>query len=110
MRSYWVVSPNVRNNESTVSAWRRASVLGRAAFMGYKSGDHPIGDRFVHGIKPGDVILIARRHRFEAEVVGFGVAEGMVKRAIKNVRAPQGFGAARKLSPFIPMSRVPAGI
>jgi hypothetical protein len=33
-RSYWVVSPNVRNDEDTVDAWRRVSVRSQAAFMG----------------------------------------------------------------------------
>src|SRR5688572_13678087 len=34
-RSYWVVSPNVKNNERTVSDWRQASVREHAAFMGW---------------------------------------------------------------------------
>jgi hypothetical protein len=110
MRNYWVVSPNVRNNAATVSAWRQASVLARAAFMGWKPSDHEIGTRFVERIVPGDVILIARRHRFEPEIVGLGVAKGKAKRQIKNVSTPESFGTARRLSPFIPVSRAPEGV
>lgn len=110
MKSYWVVSPNVNNNEATVSAWRQASVLGCAAFMGWKPGEHQIGDRFVHQIVPGDVILIARRHHLQAEIVGFGVVKGNAKRSIRGVATPEGFGAVRKLSQFTPISRTPAGI
>ena len=110
MRSYWVVSPNVRYNESTVSDWRRASVLGHAAFMGWTPGDHQIGDRFAHEIAPGDVVLIARRHRFEPEIVGFGIVRGEAQRSIKSLKTPQSFGAMRKLSPFVPISRVPTRV
>lgn len=110
MRNYWVVSPNVRNNEATVSAWRRASVLGHAAFMGWKPGDHEVGTRFVEKIEPGDVILIARRHHFEPEIVGFGIASGNVRRILKAVSTPQSFGTARRLSPFVPVSRAPKGV
>jgi hypothetical protein len=109
-RSYWVVSPNVRNNESTVSAWRNASVLGRAAFMGYKPADHSIGHRFANQIEPGDVVLIARRHNFEAEIVGLGVVKGKARKSSVGVKAPQGFGTCRKLSHFVPVSRPPSGI
>jgi hypothetical protein len=110
MRSYWIVSPNVRYNESTVSDWRRASVLGRAAFMGWKPGDNHIGDRFAHEIVPGDVILIARRHDFEPEIVGLGIVKGEAQRTIKGVKTPQSFGAVRRLSPFVPISRAPTRV
>lgn len=110
MRNYWVVSPNVRNNEATVSAWRQASVLGRAAFMGWKPSDHEIGTRFVEKIQPGDVILIARRHHFEPEIVGFGIARGNARRSLNAVRTPQSFGTVRRLSPFVPVSRAPKGV
>jgi hypothetical protein len=110
MRNYWVVSPNVRNTEATVSAWRQAVVAGRVAFMGWPPGEHKIGDRFVDEIERGDVILIARRHRSRPEIVGFGIVSGKAKTSIKGVNTPQGFGSARKLSPFIPMSGTPARI
>jgi hypothetical protein len=110
MRSYWIVSPNVRYNESMVSDWRRASILGRAAFMGWKPGDHPIGDRFANEIVPGDVILIARRHHWAPEIVGFGVVKGQAKRTVKTVKTPQSFGSMRRLSPFFATNHAPARI
>jgi|GEM_PF-1502456 len=112
--AYWVVSPNVRNNEATVQAWRRASVIGRAAFMGWHPNDighGGIGPAFAgktkRGIKPGDVILIARRHRFKPEIVGFGTVHGESAEHIRGVKTPESFGSLRRLSPFIPWTGLP---
>ena len=87
-RRYWVVSPNVGNDETTVSEWRQASVTRHAAFMGYDSRDKghgASGHKFAHSVKPGDIILIARRHRSEPEIVGFGVVRGNFQRSLKGV-------------------------
>ena len=112
--AYWVVSPNVRNNEVTVQAWRRASVVGRAAFMGWDPNDMGhggIGPAFAgktkRGINPGDVILIARRHRFKPEIVGFGTVHGEFAERIRGVKTPETFGSLRRLSPFIPWTGLP---
>jgi hypothetical protein len=109
-KSYWVVSPNVRMNEATVGEWRQASVTAHAAFMGYQPTDRghgQIGPTFAgrtkRGIKSGDIILIARRHRFEPEVVGFGVVHGKFEKRI-GVKTPESFGSLRRLRPFIPWS------
>lgn len=113
-RSYWVVSPNIRNNEKTVGAWRQASVLGHAAFMGYgpyaddykKTGAKFAGtlDSKESQIKPGDLILIARRHNHRPQIVGFGVVDGSYKRSIEGLKTPESFGSLRRLSPFVPLS------
>jgi hypothetical protein len=108
MRSYWLVSPNVKNHNPTVSDWKRASVRGRAAFMGYGPGDNQIGRRFVHEIKPGDIILIARRHKWAPEIVGFGIVKGGAKQTTKVVKTPEHFGAMRRLSPFVATSKAPS--
>jgi hypothetical protein len=117
-RSYWVVSPNVRNNEDTVDAWRRASVSAGAAFMGYypNDSDHgKIGTKFAgrtkKGIKSGDVILIARRHDLEPEIVGFGIVRGDFMKRIACLKTPDTFGSLRRLRPFIAWSGLPpAGV
>jgi hypothetical protein len=105
-RRYWVVSPNVNYNEKTVSAWGRASVLGRAAFMGWGPNHKRIGDKFAHKIASGDVILIARRHKFSAQLVGFGVVLDDYKTRIKGVEIPEGgsFGSLRNLAPFVDLT------
>jgi len=114
--NYWVVSPNVRDDEGTVEDWRAASVRERAAFMGYSPNDedHPIGPRFAGltegGVMPGDVILIARRRDRRPEMVGFGVVEGKYARTAKRVKPTQSFGSLRALSPFKPWSQPPPGV
>jgi hypothetical protein len=107
MRSYWVASPNVRNN---ASEWRQASVRAHAAFMGWGPDHEPHGYRFAHEIAPGDVILIARRHKSKPQIVGFGVVRGDYARSVKGVETPDTFGSLRRLSPFIARSESPKNI
>jgi hypothetical protein len=112
-RRFWVVSPNVRNNSSTVSKWRQASVLWNAAFMGYSPNDrkhNQSGYRFAHVIKPGDVLLIARRHKKEAEIVGFGIVQGSFVTRLKGFDPPQSFRSLRNLKPFRAQTSVPLSL
>ena len=67
-KKYWVVSPNVKDDETTVGEWRNESVLKRVAFMGYAPDyydNDKSGPKFAgatkQGIMPGHVVLIARR-------------------------------------------------
>ena len=115
-RSYWVVSPNVRNNEDTVDAWRRVSVRYKVAVMGWYPDDYghgQIGPAFAGktkgGIKPGDVILIARRHRHQPEIVGFGIVRGESLQRLGGLNAPESFGSLRRLRPFVPWTGPPPG-
>ena len=110
MRSFWLVSPNVKNHNASVPAWKRASIKGRAAFIGYKPGKHHIANRFAYSIEPRDVILIARRHEWAPEIVGFGVVKGPSLRSLKGLKTPETFGAVRTLSPFVAMGSTPGNI
>jgi len=108
------VSPNVRNNEATVEDWKRASVVWKAAFMGWGL-DHRIGKKFATAISPNDVIPIARRHQRLPDVVGFGIVHGGYGTSLAGFRPPQadrqpGFGALRKLRPFIPRRKLPKSL
>lgn len=117
-RRYWVISPNVKNNNRTVGEWRQASVTTRAAFMGWHPDDPEHGQmgpkfagRVAGGIEPGDVILIARRYAGAPEVVGFGVVNGEARTALSGFQPPDdAFGSLRKLRPFIPWSGPPTGV
>jgi hypothetical protein len=117
-RQYWVVSPNVKDDNSTVGEWREASVREHAAFMGWEPDDshHSDGPKFAglteRGVMPGDVILIARRFHREPEIVGFGVVRGKYAKTLKGFVSPkrQEFGSLRKLSPFIPWSGSPSDV
>src|SRR6266487_3846997 len=93
-RLYWVVSPNVKNSNATVGEWAKLSLRARAAFMGWPLNP-PMGRRFAgvrkQGIIPGDVILIARRHRGEPQIVGLGVVHGKYLQKIEGINAPDNF-------------------
>ena len=118
-RRYWVVSPNVKNDDSTVEAWCEASIREEGAFMGWAPTDEDhgaMGPKFAgrtdRGVMPGDVILIARRHYGEPNVVGFGIVKGNALLRLKNFASPKGlpFGSFRRLAPFVPWSRIPPGV
>jgi hypothetical protein len=116
-RTYWVVSPSPRNDDQHIDEWRRTCVSGRAAFMGRgpEDGTHGgIGPKFAGrsrgGISPGDVILIARPHKGNAEMVGFGVVSGKALSRLNGIKAPETFKSLRKLRPFRAWSRPPADV
>jgi hypothetical protein len=78
--------------------------------MGYKPDNRTgkeIGYKFAHVVGPNDILLIARRHRKEPEVVGFGVVVGKFKTKLKGFKPQYKFGSLRKLSPFKPRSAAP---
>lgn len=107
---YWVVSPNVKNQEKTVEDWKRVILRTRAAIMGWKPGDkrHRIGPRFANDVQIGDIILIARRHDWKPDVVGFGMVIGEYReRRFRMSDAPV---YVRELKPFIPVQQEPEGI
>jgi len=106
-RQYWVVSPNVMFRENTVEDWKKEILRTHAAIMGYDSR-HNTGRRFANDVQPGDIILIARRHDWKPDVVGFGVVIGKLKKQ----RFPMSDRPVyiRELNPFIPMEQKPEDI
>jgi hypothetical protein len=98
---YWVVSPNVKNHEKTVADWKRVILHTRAAIMGWPPDDrrHRIGPKFANDVELGDIILIARRHHSEPDVVGFGAVKGECRE--RRFRVSDEPVYVRKLEPFI---------
>src|ERR1017187_633219 len=112
-RSFWVVSPNVRFDRKTEPRWKDAIMRLRSAFMGWGSEEKQhggIGYKFANQIQPGDVILVARRHLKQPELVGVGVVVGQFETYRESLNTPQEFGSRRRLRPFKPTTRVPRGI
>jgi len=121
-RHYWVVSPNVKRHPKTVEHWKKASIEHCVAFMGYwpDEVEHgQMGRKFagvtephIPSIKPDDVILIARRHELEPDLVGFGVVHGKYARNLKGFKPPEGeeIGSLRKLKRFKHIRKLPSGI
>jgi hypothetical protein len=112
--NFWVVSPNVRNNNRTVSAWKQASLNFEAAFMGYRPDDRghmAIGYKFAEEIRAGDIVLIARRHKRKPDLIGFGVVKGKFKKGLRGFKAPESWhGSLRLLSPFKAVATLLGGI
>ena len=85
-RRYWVVSPNVKQSERTVAAWKKEIRLAPASIMGWGPDDYghrQQGPKFAgktqNSIQPDDIVLVARRHNWKPDVVGFGVVNGLYR-------------------------------
>jgi len=111
-RNFWVVSPNVDGRDRGIEGWKQAIIRYNAAFMGWPPKKKRIGYKFAHAIKSGDIILIARRHAYKPEVVGFGIVRGELKTRLRGFKPPGGkkLGAMWKLSPFIPKEHLPRSL
>lgn len=104
-RKFWAVSPNVQTNNRTVAAWKQATLTFHAAFMGYRPDDRghmAMGYKFAHDILPGDVVLIARRHRKRPDIVAFGIVKGEFRKRLRGFKSPEKewHGSLRRLYPF----------
>src|SRR5262249_53345712 len=110
-RTFWVVSPNVRNSYKTVKAWKKAMLKSKMAFMGYgpnnRTSGKMIGYKFAHVIRENDIILIARRHHKKPDILAAGVVLGDYKTQRKGLRTPGRFGSFSELSPFVQLGKVP---
>jgi hypothetical protein len=115
-RKYWVVSQNLSPRTlASLNRWKQIIRRKHVAIMGWRP-HHPIGRRFIRKIEPGDAILIARRHKGEPEMVGFGIVDGDAVRGkvrangkwyLKGDEAPGHIGSFRRLSPFVLADRPP---
>jgi len=74
---YWLVSPNVMNDrdEKAVAEWKKVIISAHAAIMGWPPSKL-YGRRFKEDVRLGDVILIARRHEGQPDLVAAGVVKG----------------------------------
>jgi hypothetical protein len=82
-RRYWVVSPNVKNDEKTVEGWKKEILDHHIAIMGYgpdeytgKKGRGNTGPKFAGrgdpSVQQGDIILIGRSRKGK-ELVAVGI-------------------------------------
>lgn len=68
---YWVVSPNVRNNQEPESEWISAILKTERAFMGWYI-DNQLGKKFSE-IQIGDLILISRTENWKPKHIMCGI-------------------------------------
>lgn len=115
-RRYWIISPNVKNDEKTIEAWKKQILRTSKAIMGWAPDDydhgHQWGPKFAgktnRSIQHGDIVLIARRYQSNLDMVAFGLVKGACRKAY--FRQFDEYAYQRRLEPFKPWSRVPQGI
>ena len=102
-RTYWVVSPNVKNNEEE-HLWKDFISDNPYSFIGW-GAENKIGNNFINDIKKGDVIINAQRKNWKPYVYGIGiVAED--KCEWKELKEMPSGAYCRILYPYLTRERV----
>lgn len=102
-RNYWVVSPNVKNNDEE-NSWRDFLSTNPYSFIGWDE-DNQFGNTFINIIKKGDVILNAQRKNWKAHVFGIGIVSNDQCELQEIENTPSG-AYCRQLSPYLTKERV----
>ena len=102
-RNYWVVSPNVKNNDEE-NKWKEFLSNNPYSFIGWDE-DNQFGNTFINTIKKGDVILNAQRKNWKPYVFGIGIVstDKCDWQEIENT--PSG-AYCRQLNPYLTKERV----
>jgi len=102
-RNYWVVSPNVKNNDEE-NRWKDFLSSNPFSFIGWDE-DNQFGNTFINTIKNGDVIINAQRKNWNPYVFGIGIVinEKCEWQEIENT--PSG-AFCRQLNPYLTKDRV----
>lgn len=102
-RNYWVVSPNVKNNDEE-NKWKEFLSNNPYSFIGWEE-DNQFGNTFINTIKKGDVIINAQRKNWKPHVFGIGIVsnEKCDWQEIENT--PSG-AYCRQLNPYLTKERV----
>lgn len=102
-RNYWVVSPNVKNNDEE-NRWKEFLSTNPYSFIGWDE-DNQFGNTFINTIENGDVILNAQRKNWNPHVFGIGIVlnDKCEWQEIENT--PSG-AYCRQLNPYLTKERV----
>lgn len=71
-RNYWVISPNVENNNKVVDDWRKFLSKYPLVCMG-RSPDHKGGDYFYKEMEIDDVVIVAQRQSWNWNIYSLGM-------------------------------------
>ena len=102
-RNYWVVSPNVKNNEEE-NKWKEFLSVNPYSFIGWDE-DNKFGNIFINKIKKGDVIINAQRKNWEPHVFGIGIVINDKCEWQELENTPSG-AYCRQLNPYLTKERV----
>ncbi len=72
MRKYWVISPNVHNN-NTEGGWKKRISLEKIIAVGRQADDKGGGIQFKEHISVGDIVIVAQGANWQKEVLLAGV-------------------------------------
>ncbi len=102
-RNYWVVSPNVKNNDEE-NKWKEFLSNNPYSFIGWDE-DSQFGNTFINTIKKGDVILNAQRKNWRPHVFGIGIVSNDKCNWQEIENTPSG-AYCRQLNPYLTKERV----
>lgn len=102
-RNYWVVSPNVKNNDEE-NKWKEFLSINPYSFIGWDENNQ-FGNTFINIIKKGDVIINAQRKNWKPLVFGIGVVSNDNCEWQKIDNTPSG-AYSRQLNPYLTKERV----
>ncbi len=102
-RNYWVVSPNVKNNNEE-NEWKEFLSNNPYSFIGWDK-ESSFGKKFINEIKKGDVILNAQRKNWKPHVFGIGIVSNDECYWQENENTPSE-AYCWELNPFLTKERV----
>jgi hypothetical protein len=102
-RNYWVVSPNVKNNDEE-NRWKDFLSTNPFSFIGWDE-DNQFGNTFINIIKKGDVIINAQRKNWKPYVFGIGIVTND-KCEMQEIENTPSRAYCRQLNPYLTKERV----
>lgn len=102
-RNYWVVSPNVKNNDEE-NRWKGFLSTNPYSFIGWDE-DNQFGNTFINTIKKGDVIINAQRKNWKPHVFGIGIVQNDKSEWKEIENTPSG-AYCRQLNPYLTKERI----
>ena len=102
-RNYWVVSPNVKNNDEE-NRWKEFLSNNPYSFIGWDENNQ-YGNAFINKIKKGDVIINSQRKNWNPHVFGIGIVSND-KCEWKEIENTPSGAYCRQLNPYLTKERV----
>ncbi|RVU81295.1 hypothetical protein EOL70_27840 [Leucothrix sargassi] len=102
-RNYWVVSPNVKNNEEEAD-WKEFLSKNPYSFIGWDE-NNSFGNTFINLIRKGDVIINAQRKNWIPTVFGVGIVQNDKSEWMESKEIPSP-AHSRLLKPYLNKEQV----
>lgn len=101
--NYWVVSPNVKNNDEE-NDWKEFLSKNPYSFIGWGE-DNKYGNTFINNIKKDDIIINAQRKNWQSQVFGIGIVQAD-KCAWEQIQKTPSEAYCRRLKPYLTKARI----